>query len=61
MTQPYPFTHTAATWHAKASAAKRLRSNCVLGNRSSLVGQAGDKILDACAFLVTYMVKLPRS
>src|ERR1019366_7638306 len=26
MTQPYPFTHTADTGHAKASAAKRLCS-----------------------------------
>src|SRR5580704_4281483 len=30
MTQPYSFTYTAATWHAKASAAKRLRSNGLL-------------------------------
>src|ERR1700730_5662508 len=36
MTQPYSFTHTADTTHAKASAAKRLRSNGLLGmNRSS--------------------------
>jgi hypothetical protein len=34
MTQPYPFTHTADTWHAKASAATRLR--CVLGMLNSL-------------------------
>ena len=40
MTQPYPlflhrtFTHTADTWHAKASAATRLR--CVLGMFNSL-------------------------
>ena len=34
MTQPYPFTHTADTKHAKASAATRLR--CVLGMLSSL-------------------------
>jgi hypothetical protein len=34
MTQPYPFTYTADTWHAKASAAKRLR--CVLGMLNSL-------------------------
>src|SRR5579864_155992 len=27
MTQPYPFTHTADTKHAKASAATRLRSS----------------------------------
>jgi len=33
MTQPYSFTHTADTWHAKASAAKRLRSNGAVGNQ----------------------------
>jgi len=32
MTQPYPFTHTADTKHAKASAATRLRSCPLLGN-----------------------------
>src|ERR1039457_1797999 len=32
MTQPYPFTHTADTGHAKASAAKRLCSNRLRGN-----------------------------
>jgi hypothetical protein len=30
MTQPYSFTHTADTWHAKASAAKRLCSNALV-------------------------------
>jgi len=30
MTQPYPFTHTADTKHAKASAATRLRSSTFL-------------------------------
>jgi len=30
MTQPYPFTHTADTKHAKASAATRLRSSPLL-------------------------------
>ena len=33
MTQPYPFTHTADTWHAKASAATRLRSSRLRGDR----------------------------
>jgi len=32
MTQPYPFTYTADTWHAKASAAKRLRSSRLRGH-----------------------------
>jgi rhamnulokinase len=32
MTQPYPFTHTADTRHAKASAATRLRSSRLVGN-----------------------------
>src|ERR1035441_7532096 len=32
MTQPYPFTHTADTGHAKASAAKRLCSNGLRGD-----------------------------
>ena len=32
MTQPYPFTHTADTWHAKASAATRLRSSPLVGS-----------------------------
>src|SRR5438445_107132 len=32
MTQPYPFTYTADTWHAKASAAKRLRSSRLRGS-----------------------------
>jgi len=31
MTQPYPFTHTADTQHAKASAATRLRSSRLRG------------------------------
>src|ERR1017187_1626216 len=37
MTQPYPFTHTADTWHAKASAATRLRSSRLRGDRSKPV------------------------
>ena len=32
MTQPYPFTHTADTKHAKASAATRLRSSRLVGS-----------------------------
>jgi hypothetical protein len=32
MTQPYPFTHTADTLHAKASAATRLRSSRLVAN-----------------------------
>ena len=32
MTQPYPFTHTADIWHAKASAATRLRSSRLRGS-----------------------------
>ena len=32
MTQLYPFTHTADTWHAKASAATRLRSSRLVGS-----------------------------
>jgi len=35
MTQPYSFTHTADTKHAKASAATRLRSSPVLGSLKS--------------------------
>ena len=32
MTQPYPFTYTVDTQHANASAAKRLRSNGLVGD-----------------------------
>src|ERR1039458_10070322 len=43
MTQPYPFTHTADTGHAKASAAKRLCSN---GLRGSAVSFPPSRLLD---------------
>jgi hypothetical protein len=48
MTQPYSFIHTADTWHAKASAAKQLRSNGLLGSWLDWyreVGQFQDQML----------------
>jgi hypothetical protein len=37
MTQPYPFTYTADTQHAKASAATRLRSSRLAGSFTTSV------------------------
>jgi hypothetical protein len=41
MTQPYPFRYTADTWHAKASAAKRLRSNGLGGDQTDNLLEEG--------------------
>jgi hypothetical protein len=38
MTQPYPFTQTADTQHAKASAATRLRSSRLIGSDGWRIG-----------------------
>jgi hypothetical protein len=52
MTQPYPFTQTADTQHAKASAATRLRSSRLVGSDSPRLasiltgyGQSGSELL----------------
>src|SRR5258708_23247292 len=44
MTQPYPFTHTADTWHAKASAAKRLSSSRLRGSFASDCGRRAGQV-----------------
>jgi hypothetical protein len=43
MTQPYPFTHTADTWHAKASAARAASFKRAIEERIKLEQALGDR------------------